>query len=78
MKILHFADLHLGVESYGRIDPTTGLSSRFHVFSPQFLPIYVNPTNDKIQAYYHHEPEYRTREEFLYKLRRKSKSIVLE
>jgi len=29
LKILHFADLHLGVESYGRIDPTTGLSSRF-------------------------------------------------
>jgi len=32
LKILHFADLHLGVESYGRIDPTTGLSSRFHDF----------------------------------------------
>ena len=29
MKILHFADLHLGVETYGRIDPATGLSSRF-------------------------------------------------
>ncbi|MFQ5996893.1 MAG: exonuclease SbcCD subunit D, partial [Dehalococcoidales bacterium] len=28
MKILHFADLHLGVESYGRIDSATGLSSR--------------------------------------------------
>ena len=28
MKILHFADLHLGVESYGHIDPATGLSSR--------------------------------------------------
>ncbi len=28
MKILHFADLHLGVESYGRIDPATGISSR--------------------------------------------------
>ncbi len=28
MKILHFADLHLGVETYGRIDPATGLSSR--------------------------------------------------
>jgi exonuclease SbcD len=28
LKILHFADLHLGVESYGHIDPTTGLSSR--------------------------------------------------
>jgi len=28
VKILHFADLHLGVESYGRLDPATGLSSR--------------------------------------------------
>ena len=25
---------------------------RVHVFSPQFLPIYINPRNDKIQAYY--------------------------
>lgn len=29
MKIIHFADLHLGMESYGHVDPTTGLSSRF-------------------------------------------------
>lgn len=29
MKIIHFADLHLGVETYGRIDPETGMSSRF-------------------------------------------------
>ncbi|MFC1935140.1 exonuclease SbcCD subunit D [Chloroflexota bacterium] len=29
MKILHFADLHLGVETYGHIDPASGLSSRF-------------------------------------------------
>lgn len=28
MKIIHFADLHLGVENYGHIDPVTGLSSR--------------------------------------------------
>jgi len=28
MKILHFADLHLGVESHGIIDPETGFSSR--------------------------------------------------
>ncbi len=32
MKILHFADLHLGVESYGRLDPATGLSSRLSDF----------------------------------------------
>ena len=28
MKILHFADLHIGVENYGRLDPATGLSTR--------------------------------------------------
>jgi len=32
MKIIHFADLHLGVENYGRIEPSTGLSSRLHDF----------------------------------------------
>lgn len=28
MRILHFADLHIGVENYGRIDSNTGLSTR--------------------------------------------------
>ena len=28
MKILHFADLHLGMETYGSVDPATGLSTR--------------------------------------------------
>ncbi|NJP05373.1 MAG: exonuclease SbcCD subunit D [Chloroflexaceae bacterium] len=28
IKILHLADLHIGVENYGRIEPTTGLHSR--------------------------------------------------
>jgi len=48
-----------------------------HLFSPQFLPIYVNPRNDKIQAFYHHEPIYRTRDEFLRLLRVNSRSIIL-
>lgn len=48
------------------------------LFSPQFLPIYVNPRNDKIQAYYHHEPIFRTRTEFLELLRKNSKSIILQ
>lgn len=49
-----------------------------HVFSPQFLPIYVNPRNDKIQSYYHHEQIYRSRQDFLRLLRENSRSIVLE
>lgn len=32
VRILHFADLHLGVENYGRIDPQTGLFSRLTDF----------------------------------------------
>ena len=32
MRILHFADLHIGVENYGRVDPATGLSSRLGDF----------------------------------------------
>ena len=32
MRILHFSDLHIGVENYGRIDPDTGLSTRLGDF----------------------------------------------
>jgi len=48
-----------------------------HIFSPQFLPIYVNPRNDKIQAYYKASVEERTRDEFLRLLRENSRSIRL-
>ncbi len=36
MKLIHFADLHLGVETYGKIDPASGLSSRFMDFLGAF------------------------------------------
>jgi exonuclease SbcD len=32
IKFLHFADIHLGVENYGRIDARTGLHSRLNDF----------------------------------------------
>ncbi len=47
------------------------------VFSPQFLPVYVNPRNDKIQALYDHAPELRSRAEFLDLIVRNSHSIKL-
>lgn len=28
VKVMHFADVHFGIETYGRIDPETGLNSR--------------------------------------------------
>src|SRR3972149_6372656 len=36
MKLLHFADLHIGVENYGRTDPATGLSTRLLDFLAAF------------------------------------------
>lgn len=32
LTILHLADIHLGIESYGRLDPATGLNSRLGDF----------------------------------------------
>ena len=36
MRILHFSDVHIGVESYGSTDPDTGLSSRLTDFLATF------------------------------------------
>ena len=36
MRILHFADVHIGVENYSRTDPDTGLSTRLHDFLDTF------------------------------------------
>ncbi|MDH7481108.1 MAG: exonuclease SbcCD subunit D [Armatimonadota bacterium] len=33
IKIMHFGDVHLGIENYGKIDPETGLNSRLTDFS---------------------------------------------
>jgi DNA repair protein SbcD/Mre11 len=32
MRLLHFSDLHIGMENYGRVDPATGLSTRLGDF----------------------------------------------
>ena len=32
IRILHFADVHIGMENFGKLNPETGLSSRIHDF----------------------------------------------
>lgn len=32
IRLLHFADLHIGMENYGKLDPQTGISSRIRDF----------------------------------------------
>lgn len=63
---VHFDNIHI------RFD-----ADYLRLFSPQFLPIYVNPRNDKVQAFYHHAPEFRSRAAFLKLLQSHSRSIVL-
>lgn len=36
MKLLHLADIHIGMENYGRIDSTTGLNSRLLDYLDRF------------------------------------------
>lgn len=64
---IHFNDIHI------TFDP-----NYLEVFTAQFLPIYVNPRNDKIQSFYKHTPIYRSRVQFLNELKNNSKSIALE
>ena len=62
MKILHFADLHLGVESYGRIDPATGLSSRLLDFLSALDQVVDYALENKVDLVLFCGDAYKTRE----------------
>ena len=48
MKIIHFADLHLGVEVYGRPDPVTGLDTRLLDFLAAFDKLVDYAISEKV------------------------------
>jgi exonuclease SbcD len=62
MKIIHFADLHLGVENYGRIDPATGLSSRLSDFLAALDELVDYALAEKIDLVLFCGDAYKTRE----------------
>jgi len=83
MKILHFADLHLGVESYGRIDPATGLSSRFLDFLSALDQVVDYAVGNKVDlvlfcgdAYKSREPSQTQQREFAKRINRLSTSSI--
>ena len=83
MKILHFADLHLGVETYGRIDPTNGLSSRFLDFLSaldQVIDYAIENSVDLVlfcgDAYKSREPTQTQQREFARRINRLATSGV--
>ncbi len=83
MKILHFADLHLGVESYGRIDPVTGLSSRLLDFLFALDQVVEYAVENKVDlvlfcgdAYKSREPTQTQQREFAKRINRLSTSDI--
>ncbi|HEY55348.1 MAG TPA: exonuclease SbcCD subunit D [Dehalococcoidia bacterium] len=83
MKILHFADLHLGVERYGRLDPTTGLSSRLLDFLKALDQVVDYALENKVDlvlfcgdAYKSREPTQTQQREFARRINRLSTNGV--
>ena len=50
VRLLHFADLHLGIENYGRIDPATGLHTRFADFVRSFRFVVDLALEERVDA----------------------------
>ena len=79
VKILHFADLHLGVESYGRINPGTGLSTRLEDFLNAFDEVIDYALENRVDlvlfcgdAYKSREPSQTQQREFAKRIKRLS------
>ena len=62
MKILHFADLHLGVENYGHLNPATGLSSRLEDFLRVFDEVVDYALDNKVDLVVFAGDAYKSRE----------------
>jgi exonuclease SbcD len=87
IRILHFADLHLGIETYGRIDPATGLSSRLIDFLEAFDQVVDYALDNDIDlilfcgdAYKSRDPSQTYQREFAKRIRRlveKDKQVFL-
>jgi exonuclease SbcD len=83
VKILHFADLHLGVENYGRIDPATGLSSRLNDFLSALDQVVDYALVNRVDlvlfcgdAYKNREPTQTQQREFAKRINRLSTSNI--
>src|SRR3989344_2658859 len=62
MKLLHFSDIHIGMENYSKLDPETGLSTRFLDFMKTFDFIVDTALNEKVDAVIFAGDAYKTRD----------------
>lgn len=62
MRILHFADIHLGMENYGKLDPETGLNSRLGDFMNSFDFLVQTAKKEKVDLVVFGGDAFKTRE----------------
>ena len=60
MKLLHCADIHLGYETHGRLDPETGLNSRLHDFARSFEFMVARAIEEEVDLFLFCGDAYRT------------------
>jgi exonuclease SbcD len=83
MRIVHFADLHLGVEAYGHINPENGLSTRMEDYLRSLDQVVDFALEEKVDLVLFCGDAYRTREptqtqqrEFARRIRRLSEGKI--
>jgi exonuclease SbcD len=83
MKIIHFADLHLGVENYGHTNPLNGLSTRLEDFLKALDELVDYALAEKVDlvlfcgdAYKTREPSQTQQREFAKRIRRLSEGGI--
>ena len=62
MKLLHFSDLHIGMENYAKLDPETGLSTRLLDFFKTFDFILNKTFEEDVDAVIFAGDAYKTRD----------------
>lgn len=62
IKLLHCADIHIGMENYGRLDPETGLSTRLQDFLSAFDKMVDYAKKEQINYFIFSGDAFKTRE----------------
>lgn len=83
LRLVHFADLHLGVETYGRFDPATGLNTRLLDFTRRFDEVVEYAVDERVDlvlfagdAYRSRDPSPTQQREFALRIRRLSEAGI--
>ncbi len=77
IRVLHFADIHVGMENYGRLDPVTGTSTRVRDFLARLDEVIGHALSHQADlvlfagdAFKHRDPEPTQQREFAQRIKR--------